>query len=277
MALVIEDGTLVAGANSYVTTGEARTYAAKRGVTFVSGTSYPASRATLSGLPSGYNSILEAKVAGLNGNETSLQLSGDSVPAAGVTVTILANAVQVHYEVDVSTVADVDNALTAEFNIVTPGTSSRILTADMAWSSPILFTGGIDAGVNEPALEILLTKAIDYLEQVRDRYRGTKVSGTQALQWPRIDVQVDSFDIAIDVIPQLLKDAQCQLAIELLTTDDLLPTRLASPVKKEKVDVIETEYAVGEGTYSPLPKLTKVEALLTPLFRFGNRLQLIRI
>lgn len=134
-------------------------------------------------------------------------------------------------------------------------------------------------------IEALARSAIDYLEGRRLEYKGTKSSSSQSLQWPRTDldedgiivgIEVDGFELGLTAIPKELKLAQCQLCIE-INTGDILPTSSSFAVKREKVDAIETEYAVKPGSESFIPEMPKVEALLEPLFKPVPFLSSIRI
>ena len=106
---------------------------------------------------------------------------------------------------------------------------------------------GVTLPATEPEKEVLIIKAADYIESFRDRFQGSKVSQSQPMQWPRYDVTIDGFEIASDEIPQDLKTAQLQAAIEVNAGADLQePTGKA--IKREKVDVIEVEYEAGGST-----------------------------
>lgn len=125
-------------------------------------------------------------------------------------------------------------------------------------------------------VEALLIRAMDMLESFRDRFKGSKVDpATQALQWPRMDVVIDGWEVPVTHIPQELKNAQCQLAIEANLTD-LMPTGDGRDVIREKIDVLETEYAPGSGGVAQ-PYFPKVQALLAPLLKSGGGLRVGRI
>lgn len=118
--------------------------------------------------------------------------------------------------------------------------------------------------------EAALIVANDYLESLRAEFKGSKVDpATQSLQWPRQGVQIDGWNVPVDHIPKELKAAQCQLAIEAAAGTDLMPTGDGREVIREKVDVLETEYAPGAGG-SPQPYLAKARALLAPLLSAGG-------
>ena len=126
-------------------------------------------------------------------------------------------------------------------------------------------------------VEAALIVATDYLETFGADYKGRKVSpGVQALQWPRIGAVVDGYEIPVDVIPQELKNAQCQLCVEIANGLDVMPTGNGREVIRKKVDVLETEYAPGAGG-APQPILARVRALLSPLLSGGfGRLKVTR-
>lgn len=123
---------------------------------------------------------------------------------------------------------------------------------------------GLTLPTSSKSLETALVLACDKLETYR--YKGSKTNAGNALLWPRANVYLPDADepIADDVIPARLKMAQCQLAVEAAAGTDLLPTGDGREVKREKVDVIETEYATT-GSAAAVPQFTKAEALLEPL------------
>jgi hypothetical protein len=109
--------------------------------------------------------------------------------------------------------------------------------------------------------EAALRRAAAYLDgHYRKRWKGQPVKPiTQSMAWPRVgvklvDVELLYYDVApsyydselmgfvpITTIPQRLKDAQCELALRALAGD--LAADGESNIIREKVDVLETEYA----------------------------------
>lgn len=164
-------------------------------------------------------------------------------------------------------------ALTVETGAGIVGANSYVSVAEAR-------TYATDRGLNLPAadadIEKLLIKSTDYVESFRERFRGTKANGPGYLQWPRLNVVIDGFEIGITTIPKQLKDAQCQLAFELQTVDPT-PTTSGQVIKREKVDVIETEYAVNYKQGASPPSLPKVLYLLEPLLKWSGVLQSVRI
>lgn len=127
----------------------------------------------------------------------------------------------------------------------------------------------------DAAFEKLLVKAMDYLEQeASGPYKGSPTfPGMDTVKWPRTGVVVDEYEIPSSSIPRQLKFAQCQLAFEMQTVDPT-PTLSGNIVKREKVDVLETEYAIDYKAGQKPPEVIKVTLLLRPLLRntpFGLR------
>ncbi len=124
---------------------------------------------------------------------------------------------------------------------------------------------GATLPADDEDIEVLAIQATDYTESLRDKYQGKRVSRTQSLQWPRIGVVLDDEEIPANEIPIELKNGHAQATIEAYTTD-LMPNASAA-VKKEKVDVIEVEYADSSTSSFGL---TKVDSILEPLFSYSS-------
>jgi hypothetical protein len=87
---------------------------------------------------------------------------------------------------------------------------------------------------------VLLTRANDWVEA--QTYKGEKTDPTQPNQWPRKDVIIFGYEIADDTVPDAIKRAEMQMAIEIDQGNDPY-----APIKrqaiKEKVDVLEVDYS----------------------------------
>jgi hypothetical protein len=105
----------------------------------------------------------------------------------------------------------------------------------------------------------LLITAMDYLES--KNFIGDKATRDQALQWPRVNAAMDGYYIDYDSIPQLLIDAQIEIALSIDAGANPLAT-IERETKREKVDVIEVEYM--DGTIDS-PYLTAAETKLKKL------------
>lgn len=105
-----------------------------------------------------------------------------------------------------------------------------------------------------------LIKATDFLEATyRSAWKGYRVSATQALSWPRVDVVADSFPIPSNIVPLPVTYACAELAIR-ATTTTLLADQ-GQQVKREKVDVLEVEY---QDYSDPTERYPAVNRLLVP-------------
>lgn len=113
--------------------------------------------------------------------------------------------------------------------------------------------------------EAALRRARLYLDRVYT-WRGIKATDAQALQWPRyVEGYVDGYPVASDIVPQAIKDAQCELAF-LALSEDLFATITAGAVTSErkKVDVIEKQTTYAEGSARDRAGYPSVDALLGP-------------
>lgn len=105
-----------------------------------------------------------------------------------------------------------------------------------------------------------LIKGTDFLEATyRSSWKGYRVTSTQALSWPRAEVVADTFPIPANIVPLPVVYACAELALR-STTAELLADQ-GQTVKREKVDVLEVEYA----DYSdPTERYPAVNRILLP-------------
>lgn len=100
-----------------------------------------------------------------------------------------------------------------------------------------------------------------------------KTTNTQALQWPRFyatDPDAALFTqwfFAATVIPQRVKDAQCELALEFLKagTTDVAALDPTIAVKEKAIDVIRTIYVDTPFRKKGLQRFPRVWHLIAPL------------
>lgn len=167
-------------------------------------------------------------------------------------------------------------ALVIEDGTIVTGANSYIDVPDaLAYAE----ARGVDLGPDDVLTEQRLLIAMDYLESLS--YKGSRTDpDNQLLAWPRYGVTFDGRTFDDDVIPTQLKNAQAQLVIELFNGVVIFSSSGASSggtekfVKKEKVDVIEVEYAtpkeVGEELLE-VASMSAVNALLRGLLKgFGS-------
>lgn len=155
-------------------------------------------------------------------------------------------------------------ALTIEDGSGVAGANSYI---DVATARAYAAARGLTLPAADGDVEALLIKAMDFIEAYRGDFQGRKTAATNPLQWPRTGVILDGYSLAEDAIPQVLKDAQAQLAIDAQNAD-LMPIGTGREIVMERVDVVQVQYAES-GSTNPQPIFTKAEALLKPLLKSG--------
>jgi hypothetical protein len=129
---------------------------------------------------------------------------------------------------------------------------------------------GIALPSADAAVEVLLIKAMDYVESFRSEFQGAKLSAAQVLQWPRTGVVVDGFAVASTEIPAVLPKAQAQLACDVFALGTLTPVGSGRVVIEQRVEgAVDTKYA-DHGDSNPQPQLTAARALLAPLMQGGG-------
>lgn len=161
----------------------------------------------------------------------------------------------------------------ANYGTVADADAYHALRGNTAW-----------AGTEEQKLAAL-TRASTYIDALGQRmcgtawvsiYPGVKTGGrTQQLAWPRTDAyDTDGVSIPADVVPWEVEHATYEAALrEIVTPGSLSPDFVPSQqVKREKVDVLEVEYAVTSNTNGSnpnLPVISTVDKLLAPVMVGG--------
>jgi hypothetical protein len=152
-----------------------------------------------------------------------------------------------------------------------------------AYASVSDFKAYCDArGITYPAdsvIEQRLRLGADYMVSVyRNRWAGNRVSTTQALDWPRDNVEMkDGPGMGVtvsyypnDTVPDAVKRANIELANR--AGSPLIPDETQA-VKRQKVGPVEVEYQ----DYSRATKTYRaIDTLLAPLLAAGGGLRVIR-
>lgn len=120
------------------------------------------------------------------------------------------------------------------------------------------------------APEVLLIKAMDYLDTLEDRWQGERTDPLQPLAWPRAGVFVRGVEVPDDAIPDAVVKAQIMLAVQ-ADKMDLLPVigaNQSGAVTGKSVGDVSVSYAEGSKNQAPL--FPAVATLLGPYFRLGG-------
>jgi hypothetical protein len=157
---------------------------------------------------------------------------------------------------------------------VTDGTATFAAARSYAVDRGIVLCNADDA-----KLTAYLILATDYLES--KKYKGSQVDSTQPLSFPRQGLYYsDGTVFPEDELPDCLLKALYQLCIEQQSGVKLLPTvdRQSSGgfIKREKIDVFETEYSEQIGT-TLAPIMPAVDALLAGIIQATPSLRAVRV
>lgn len=143
-------------------------------------------------------------------------------------------------------------AFIVETGSIVAGATSYLSVADLDsyWSDR-----GVTLSETDAQKEAALIIATQYVD-LNNNWKGSIVSETQPRDWPRVDVYDDEGrGIRSDEIPFQLKNAVAEYAKRQLSADiqpDVNPD--VGGVIREKVDVIEREFAEGTTGYFGLKK-----------------------
>jgi len=92
--------------------------------------------------------------------------------------------------------------------------------------------------------EQALRAGADYMGgQYGLRWKGSRVTADQALDWPRVGVIANGFEVDSDIVPEAVRRANAEFAVR-ASAGDLLADQGAQ-VKSERVGPIAVEYADG--------------------------------
>lgn len=115
-----------------------------------------------------------------------------------------------------------------------------------------------------------LVRASAYIDgRYGAKFPGTPAGGyAQELAWPRTGATTrEGFGVPADVVPPSIERATYEAAFrELASPGSLAPDYVAAQaVKREKVDVIETEYAVSGSATDVTPVVGIIDGILAGL------------
>jgi hypothetical protein len=118
---------------------------------------------------------------------------------------------------------------------------------------------GADTADKEKALR-LATQWLD--ATYHGRWKGTRASADQALDWPRDSVELDGYVLSVSDLPQQLLDATCEMALKEGTIKS--KTVRVGPIIDSKT---------YEGGSRGIKKYRLAEALVRPLIQPSGQMQ----
>lgn len=74
------------------------------------------------------------------------------------------------------------------------------------------------------------------------QWLGAKYSRDQKLDWPRVDVYVETYSLDVTIVPEAIKDATCEMAIWSMQHNGLIAEGQNAEFKQIKVGPINVEF-----------------------------------
>jgi hypothetical protein len=155
-------------------------------------------------------------------------------------------------------------SLIIENGTIVPNANSIATAAEMKTYADLR---GLAIPSVESEQESLLILAMDYLKTLEKRMKGTRTDVDQTLPEPRQNVWLFGQTVGANTIPIQYKNAQIEAAIA-ANTVTLLTNDSIEDIKREKLDVLETEFFEGGGW--AVARLDRVDAAIEPLMASGG-------
>ena len=134
---------------------------------------------------------------------------------------------------------------------------------------------GAEVPQAEEDCEVLLIRAMDYLQSIEGRFPGCRTYSDQPLAWPRATGgSCCSAPFSSDEIPVALKNAQMALALDAQECD-LLPTRTPEnpgAIRSDAIGPSKQEFAAPLTT----AVFSKAEVFLRQICKVAGMLQVVR-
>lgn len=144
---------------------------------------------------------------------------------------------------------------------------ASVAAADAYWAG----RGEAWSGLTTEAKETALRLATDYLSRYTGKWKGSRLTASQALDWPRYGVRVDSICLNAEALPAQLVKATCELAAK-ASAGPLVADETAQ-VKSESVGPVAVTYADGARQQT---RYAYVEDLLAPLISGSGAIRVVR-
>ncbi|TFW15964.1 DnaT-like ssDNA-binding protein [Duganella callida] len=149
-----------------------------------------------------------------------------------------------------------------------PNAESYISVADATAHHAAMGNAAWAALASDDLREQALRRATAYMQQTyRARWKGMRTTSSQALDWPRYDVELDDVGygryasiLPSNVVPAEVRTACADLALRAATGVELSPD-LDRTITRETVGPITTEYENGA---PEAPRFRSVDRMLAP-------------
>lgn len=125
---------------------------------------------------------------------------------------------------------------------------------------------GLSIPSDNAACEVLLIKAMDYLDAKEHQLQGARVSAAQSLSYPREGLKLFGFYVEDNAIPELIKKAQMELAFQ-AQSQELAVTNSGQELLEQEVPGVIMQKFSETGNKNKQPVFEKVEQYLKPLYK----------
>jgi hypothetical protein len=106
--------------------------------------------------------------------------------------------------------------------------------------------GGVDLDAKtDDDLMAMLVQATRFIDSLDSKLRGKRTVQTQPHAYPRRNLTIYGEPWPADVVPNIVVDLQHALALEVYEGIDIFGAMTEQAVVKERVDVIEVQYATS--------------------------------
>jgi len=135
---------------------------------------------------------------------------------------------------------------------------------------------GATLPAGDPEREVLLERASQYIDSIDDKLIGKRTERDQDHAYPRRDLKINGFYFADDEIPNIVKQAQMALAVDMMNGAVSFAETTNVQVTREKVGSIEVAYGKIEGadlSFSPTESslsYTLLRQLMYPVMGIGS-------
>lgn len=138
---------------------------------------------------------------------------------------------------------------------------------DLADAQDLADTFGLTWPATPDEQMVALNKGAAFLE--RYQYKGSKVSCTQGLKWPRKDVYIECCLIPSDSVPKEIKEASVYAAAY-AATSELRATTSGQIIASEKLDTLQVDY-FNNGKSNGVVSIAEVTDRIRQYLGGGNR------
>ena len=148
------------------------------------------------------------------------------------------------------------------------------LEADAYFLARLFSTAAWNDFVEKEALLTLCTNMLDWYMN----WEGTKATSTQSLDWPRVDVYIEGFEVSPSIVPDVVKTAVFELAVSMMNSDITQDWALKGFKKVEAgALVVEVDGSADNRTPNNIPD--RVYKILSDVLLSGgsNSISVVRL